>query len=216
MAKTNPLLVNIFQAVTQTLADNQNALDKADDLNHDHGTNMVQTFETITNALLQKKDSPDSTALAYAAKLLNKEASSGSSKLYAQGLNNAADQFKGKKVDAQSAVQLLQTLIGGGQSQQATDQTNSGDLLGALLGGSSGGEGNSAGSDNGLDMGDLLNAGLAFMQSKQSGGSNAESIIQALAAASGMGSSAHRAQSTQLVVNTFMQALSAMSAGAKK
>jgi len=44
-------LINIFKTVTQTLAQNQQALDQADEYNHDHDTNMVQTFQTITNSL---------------------------------------------------------------------------------------------------------------------------------------------------------------------
>ena len=59
-------------------------------------------------------------------------------------------------------------------------------------------------------MGDLLNAGMAFMQAKQSGGSTATALIQAFVAGSGMGNSNHRTQSTQLVVNSFLQALGSL------
>jgi hypothetical protein len=45
------------------------------------------------------------------------------------------------------------------------------------------------------------------MQAKQQGGSTAQALIQAFMTASGMGSSTHRTQSTQLVINSFLQAL---------
>jgi hypothetical protein len=45
------------------------------------------------------------------------------------------------------------------------------------------------------------------MQAKQQGGSTAQALIQAFMSASGMGKSADRTQSTQLVVNSFLQAL---------
>ena len=60
---------------------------------------------------------------------------------------------------------LIQSLLGGGQ--QAAPQMG-GDLLGSLLGGqqlqSAGG-----GLSDGIDVGDLLNAGLAFMNARQQG-----------------------------------------------
>jgi hypothetical protein len=276
MANNSELLADVFQSVTQTLVKNQQALDQADDLNHDHGTNMVKTFQTITRSVEKKKDSPSSDALAYAARQLSKKTTSGSGKLYAQGLATAADQFKGQTIDTKGAIQLLQTLIGGGQSaQQQTTQSAGGDMLGTLLGGLTGGGQSvpqqttqsasgdllgsllggltgagqpvqqqqtpqSAGGDllgsllggltgagtsqtntntgaatnNGLDMGDLLNAGMAFMQAKQSGSSTAAALLQAVLAGSGMGNANHRQQSTQLVASSFLQALGSL-AGSK-
>ena len=275
MADNSALLANIFQAVTNTLVDNQHSLNQADDQNHDHGTNMVQTFQTITSSLEQKKASSGGDALAYAAQQVSKEATSGSGKLYAQNLANAANQFQGQNIDSKGALQLLQTLIGGGQTpqqpqqpaqpaggdilgellggltgggqlqpQQQAPQPAGGDILGELLGGLTGGgqvqpqqqgplpaggdllgsllggltgAGNSQANPNsaaptnsGLDMGDLLNAGMAFMQAKQSGGSNASALIQAFVSGSGMGNSNHRTQSTQLVASSFLQALGSL------
>lgn len=274
-------LASVFQTVTQSLEQNQLALNQADDYNKNHGSNMVQTFQTITNALQEKKGKSDSTALAHAAKKLAQNTTSSSGQLYAQGLAQAAAQFKGKKVDERGALSLLQTLIGGGQAQpqpatqpantdmlgallgglgggeqapsqpaggdmlgsllggltggeqpQSTEQPAGGDMLGALLGGLTGGEqpqsteqpaggdmlgallggltggGNSgAGLSDGLDLGDLLNAGMAYFQAKQSGGSTAQALVQAFVSASGMGKSIHRTQSTSIVVDSFLQAL---------
>ena len=142
MADNSVLLANIFQPVTKTLVDNQQALNQSDDQNHDHGTNMVKTFQTITNSLEKKKESPGGSALAYAAQQVSKEATSGSGKMYAQNLANAASQFKGQSIDSKGALQLLQTLIGGGQPQQPQQQAAQpagGDMLSALLGGLTGG-----------------------------------------------------------------------------
>jgi hypothetical protein len=233
MADNSALLAQVFGAVTKTLMENQKTLNQADDQNHDHGDNMVKTFRTISSSLQQKKSAPGSTALAYAAKQLSKEASSGSAKLYAQGLSQAAKEVKGKPVDANTAMQLLQTLIGGGQPQQQSggdmlgnllgslsggDQSQQqaggdmlGDLLGSLAGGGQQQTAQGANAADGLDAGDLLNAGMAFLQARQGGGSNAEALLQAVMAGSGMGNTNHRAQSTQLVVNSFLQALGSLS-----
>ena len=62
------------------------------------------------------------------------------------------------------------------------------------------------GFSDGLDFGDLMTAGMAFMQSKQSGKDNLNAMVDAFTAASGMGNQPHRQQSTQLVAGSFMQA----------
>lgn len=262
MAQSSIDLAGLFGTVTQALAQNQQNLNQADDYNSDHGDNMVRTFETITGALQKKQGSSASTALSYAAKQLSKSSTSGSGKLYAQNLNQAAAQFKGKQIDQRGALDLLQTLIGGGQAPaqggsaaqsaqtqapaqggiddllgallggqtqpQAASQGGMEDLLGALMGGgqvqsqpaSQGGAGDLLGallgggqtssqgnSQSGLDLGDLLTGAMAFMQARQSGGNTMTALVQAFMAASGMGNSAGRQQSTQIVVNSFLQAL---------
>lgn len=260
MAQSSVDLAGLFGSVAQALAQNQQSLNQADQYNSNHGDNMVRTFETITGALQQKKGSSPSAALSYAAKQLSKTATSGSGKLYAEHLNQAAAKFKGRQVDQRGALDLLQTLIGaqGAQGgQAAAPQGGSGDLLGALLGGMGGGQAQApaqggmddllgallgggqaqsqptpqggaddllgaliggmgggqtqapaqGGRQSGLDLSDLLNAAMAFMQARQSGGSTMTALVQAFMAASGMGRSAERQQSTQIVVNTFLQAL---------
>jgi hypothetical protein len=234
MPQSGVSLTSIFQAVAKTLVENQKTLNQADERNGDHGDNMVKTFQTIASALQEKESSSNDAALDYAAKQLSQSATSGSGQLYAQGLAQASNLVKGKELDSQVAMQLLQTLIGGGQPTQQPAQATGGDALGALLGGLMGGgqvqqtqqqaaQGNdllggllggltgsgnaNAGLSDGLDMRDLLNAGMAFMQARQSGGSNAQALIQAVLAGSGMGGAAYRQQSTQLVVSSFLQAL---------
>ncbi|HSQ26954.1 MAG TPA: DAK2 domain-containing protein [Anaerolineales bacterium] len=253
-------LVNLFETVAQSLAENQETLDQADRYNHDHGANMVQTFQTIASALEKKQDSSDSVALAYAAKQVAKKTDSGSSRLYAEHLNQAASQFKRKKVDEKGALQLLQTLIGGSKpspadsqpagsdllgalmgvmaggsdssqgssapdagdllgalmggmaggsdSSQGSSAPDAGDLLGALMGGTSVGGSTSGGQQQGLNLQNILAAGMAYMQAKQSGKDTLQALIQAFVAGSNMGKDPYRTQSTELVVQSFLQALS--------
>jgi hypothetical protein len=58
-----------------------------------------------------------------------------------------------------------------------------------------------------LDLGDLLNAGMAFMNSQQQGDSSLESIIKAFVSATQAGQKPYRAQSGELVANTMIQLL---------
>ena len=259
MAQNQIDLASIFQEVTKSLDENQQTLNHADPYNGDHGSNMVQTFQTITNALQKKKGSSTSTALNYAARQLSQNTASGSGKLYAQNLEQAASRFKGKQMDSKGALELLQTLIGGGQGAQPGSQSTGGaagqpggDLLGSLLGGLMGagqtpaqqspqsgtdsplggllgslmGGGQQSSQTGGGDLlsgllGGLMGGQATTQQPVQSGGGDLlgtllggltsggglQSLVQAFLGGSGMGDAAHRTESTQVVVNAFLQAL---------
>ena len=93
--------------------------------------------------------------------------------------------------------------------QQSTPQSG-GDLLGSLLGGQ---QSQSAGGglSDGIDMGDLLNAGMAFMNAKQQGQDNLQAGLTALMSAGPMAQKPHRQQSGQVVANALLQAIAGMS-----
>jgi hypothetical protein len=225
MAEKSVDLAKLFGSVAKTLVANQDSLNKADTYNHDHGDNMVQIFEVITQAMKEKADASPADQLAYASQLLSSKTQSGSAQLYATGLSDAAAQFKGSKsITTDTAMTLIQTLLGAQSSTSVTTEQSQGsgtaDLLGSLLGGLTG---TTQTTENAaetsplsqIDVGQLLNAGLAFAQTKQSGGSNMDAILNAVVSSSKMSDSAHRSQSGALVANTLLQAVSQM-ATAKK
>src|SRR4030042_5914605 len=117
---------------------------------------------------------------------------------------------------SQPGEDVVTSVLGGMTGGSQTQATQTGDdVLGALLGGLTGGQATSSGSGNELDIGDLLNAGLSYMQAKESGGSTTQALVQAFMTASGMGNSTHRVDSTSLVVNSFLQALATSAKSAK-
>ncbi len=224
-------LASLFQSVTGTLASNRESLNEADTNNHDHGDNMVDTFEVITQAMKEKKGADPADQLAYASEIL-RQRKSGSAQLYANGLSEASREFQGQQVTSGNAMTLIQTLLGGGQApvQQQQQSGGVGDVLGSLLGGANqqsqqqgGGVGGLLGSllggnsqqapaqqsSQGIDIGDLLNAGMAFMNTKSRGGSNIEAIVNAVVSSSAMGGS-YRSQSGSLVASALMQAVQGM------
>ena len=73
-------LLSLFNNVSGVLQKNKTSLNKADDHNGDHGDNMVQTFEMITQAMKEKSGADPADQLAYASQLLRKS-KSGSAKL---------------------------------------------------------------------------------------------------------------------------------------
>lgn len=208
MANGNIDLASLFKTVSKAVAENQDTLNQADSYNHDHGDHMVEVFDVISQAMKEKKSADPADQLEYAAQLLRKKSNSGSATQYAEGLKSAAKQMTGKELDAGSVVSMLSTLLGSASGSSPSSAGDSGDLFGSLVGSLSG---NTGGSD-GLDMGDLLNAGMNYMSAKQSGKSDLEALTGALVSGSQFaGGSDARAQSTEIVATTLLNALSKMS-----
>jgi hypothetical protein len=188
---------------------------------------MVQAFNMITQALGSQEGASPSQQLNHASQYLSQHATSGSAHAYSQGLAQAAQQFQGQQaVTPDNAMTLVQSLLGGGQQpvqqgggdllgsllgggQQQSNAPDAGDLLGALLGG--GQPAQQSGNQDGLDLGDVLNAGVAFMNAKQQGQNNLQAGLSALMAAGPLGQKPHRQQSGQVVANALLQAVSGMS-----
>jgi hypothetical protein len=128
-------LAGLFQSVVGSLSAQRETLNNADTYNHDHGDNMVQIFNVISQAMQEKKTAAPADQLEYASQLLRQQ-NSGSAKVYAQGLAQAAQEFQGQKqVTPNNALNLIQALLGGGQASTVQPQGGVGELLGSLLGG---------------------------------------------------------------------------------
>jgi len=208
MANNQIDLASLFSLVTKNLNKNKEQFNKADDYNHNHGDNMVEIFRVITQAMEAKQGKNPADQLEYAAQLLrNKE--SGSAQMYALGLAQAAKEFTGREVTKDNALQLVQSLLSGGE---AASEKSGGSSLGSLVG-SFLGDKDASTDDEGLDAGDLLNAGMAFMAAKERGDSNVDALVDAVISGSAMGGSEHRSQSSRLVLSTIMDLVSS---GARK
>jgi hypothetical protein len=212
-------LSGIFNVAAQALAANQSSLNMADTENQNHGDNMVQAFNMIAQSMASQRGTVPAQQLQHASEYLSQNAASGSAHVYAQGLAQAAQQFQGQRaVTPDNAMLLIQSLLGGGQqpaqqgggdllgtlmgTQQAAPQAG-GDLLGSLMGGQQG-------QSEGIDLGDVLSAGMAFMNAKQQGQDNLQAALTALMSAGPMAQKPHRQQSGQLVANALLQAISGM------
>jgi hypothetical protein len=213
MATKQVNLANVFGTVATALASNRETLNQADPYNHDHGDNMVEVFDVVAQAMKAKKGASPADQLAYASELLRQK-ESGSAKYYAGGLKQAAQQFTGKQVTPNNAMELIQTLLGGGTPTSAPAPTPSGqaDVLGSLLTGLTGTGQTGVPAQGGLDVGDLLNAGLSYMNAKQRGEADTSALMGALMSATSGGNTAYRAQSGALVANALMQAVGALAA----
>jgi hypothetical protein len=194
-------LIELFTAASKAIGQHQEQLNQADKGNKNHGDNMVQVMEVITQAMKEKKNSDAPTQLEYAAELLRKKSNSGSASLLSDGLAKAAEQVTGKKIDIGSALSLLQTVMNGGKGQPRSSGT--GDLLGTLLTGLTGG--NTQKADDGMDIGDMLNIGMGLLQSAKDSGLDVSMISRALVADTEMGKTDHRSQSGEIITNAVLQ-----------
>ncbi len=205
-------LVKLFSAATTTLAQNKTTLNQSDTYNHNHGDNMVEVFQVITQAMKEKKNISPADQLEYASQLLRQRTQSGSGQAYASGLERAAQALVGQNVTKDNAGTLIKSLFGAEQVSTPPASTGGGDLLGSLISGLAGGgqqSGNSLGGSDGLDVGDLLNAGMSYLSAKQAGKGDLEALMGAVVGSSAIGQGG-RSESGTLVANALMTALSKM------
>jgi hypothetical protein len=229
-------LLQLFQAAAGALQQNQSTLNTADSYNHDHGDNMVNTFDTIVQALQQKQDAKPAAQLKYISQQLEQKSTSGSGKTYAQGFSQAAKKFKGTGITLENILPLLQLILGGGQASSGAGSST--DIIGSILGGLLGGQNaSSSQSGQGIDLGGLLGGILGGGQSSstqssqggglgdilggilggQSGSSSSASgssagdllgtLIGGIVGNSKMSDSAPHTQSGQIVTASILQAL---------
>lgn len=157
-------LTKLFTTVTSELKQNQQMLNESDQYNHNHGDNMVQNFEVITQAMRETKGRTPSEQLAHASQLLGQSAQSSSAQLYSQGLSKASQQLRGQPlVTPENAMLLIQAMMNVNSAAQTPNQQGGTDLLGSLLGSQT--AGSKPQPDQGMAGGDLLGGLMGAMMS---------------------------------------------------
>ncbi|MFA5837541.1 MAG: hypothetical protein WC837_11370 [Bellilinea sp.] len=205
-------LLAMFKAASRSLKQNKEALNQADDYNHNHGDNMVAIFRVITRAMEAKKDASAADQLEYASQLLRQNPTSRSAVAYSEGLERAAQKFQGKQVTPNSAVELISALMGAG-SGQAQSSSPAGDMFGSLLSGSS------TSVEASSPAGDLLGSLLSSGSSKSQGGSSGDMLGSLIGGLMGGGSSSQQTSDgidTGDLINIGMQLFQAYQSGSGK
>jgi len=178
MASEQIDLLSLFGQARKTLKKNQTSLNQADTYNHDHGDHMVEIFDVITQAMKAKQNAEPADQLEYAAQLLRQKTSSGSSTVYANGLEQAAKQVLGKELNIGTIMAIIQALMG---TKQPSAQAGGGDLLGSLMGqilsgaGGSGAGSRTSQSAGGDVLGDLIGTMMGGTSGKSTGGQTGQS-----------------------------------------
>jgi len=171
-------LPSILKAVSKTLSENEAALNEADTYNHNHGTNIAAAFTAASKAVARKKDLPVAEQLAFASEVMQ-GSSSGSAKIYAQGLATAAQQFQGKQLNENTIGLLINSMMGMQEPAQASSGAANANLLGSLLGGLTGAQSQPSQPSGGDLLGSLLGSlsGAQSQPSQPSGGDLLGSLL---------------------------------------
>lgn len=171
-------LPSILKAVSKTLSENEAALNEADTYNHNHGTNIAAAFSAASKAVARKKDLPVADQLAFASEVMQ-GSSSGSAKIYAQGLATAAQQFQGKQLNENTIGLLINSMMGMQEPAQASSGAANANLLGSLLGGLTGAQSQPSQPSGGDLLGSLLGnlTGAQSQPSQPSGGDLLGSLL---------------------------------------
>jgi hypothetical protein len=221
MAQNQIDLADLFGAAAGALAQNQGALNQADSYNGNHGDNMVQLFNLITQAVADKPNASPSAQLTHASQVVQRQTTSGSAQVYAGALQTASQELQGQPLNQDTAMSLITSLLGGGQPAQPAVTQQGTDLISSLLGAFAGDAAPStrqAKSDQGtavIDSEDLMRGGMAYMNAQQHGASGTEALMDAIIAGSPLGESPQRAQSAKLVGTAILGAVTAYAASKK-
>ena len=204
-------LEQLFQSVTAVLVQNQAAFNQADPFNTNHGDHMVEIFQVASQAARENAGADLPEAMEYASQKMAERTDNGSALVYAHGLARMAQQFRSYGVTLDDLVLYVQGLIKKEEKSTSGEAApRSGDVLKALLTGLSGWQNLESGqtpANNRLDMGYLIELGMAYMQAKSRGGSRLEVLADAAASTSPLGSLPHRYQSGKVALLALLQVM---------
>ena len=216
MTNSTQDLGSLFGQALQALTANKDQINQLDGYNGNHGDNVVSTLNLITQGLQNNSSRPPAEALQQAASLVQQRGQGGSSRYYAQGLRQAAAQVQGQEnVSDGDVMSVVQSILGAVPAQGASTQTTPGgsvmDLLTGLAGNQAAPGSSSANNPPGLDLNDLMNAGMAYVQATQAGADSKTALTQAamsgLLGVNPMQTGTPRAAAGSMIAQTIMQAL---------
>jgi len=186
MSKTKVDLSALFAKALNTVTANREEINRLDGYNGDHGDNMVENLRVITEALRAKRAEPASKALQYASQQLEENGQGGSSRYYADGLKQAAEQLQGQtKIGKNDVAALVLSLLNVLPSEGYPERAElGGNVLEQVMEQAKRQQSQAESQKSDLNVADLISTllpmGLAFMQAKQSGADSSSAALQAL------------------------------------
>jgi len=113
LSQASPSLAQLFGAALQRVASQREEINALDGFNGNHGDNMVQNLQVITDALTVQGDKTPAEALRYAGEALQVQGRGGTSQFYSQGLGQAAEKLQGHtSLEQGDVMTLIQSLLG--------------------------------------------------------------------------------------------------------
>jgi dihydroxyacetone kinase-like protein len=162
-------IANLFGAALNAVNDNREQLNGMDETNHpNHGDNVAHNLGIVKSTLESQQSQTPSDALRLAAQRLNEQGRGSTAPQYAQGLQQAANQFQGQQsLSNEDMGLLLHSMLGAGSQQPGA--------MGAMLTGQT----QQAAPGSGDLVSKLAPAAMEFMRAKSSGASTQSAAMQA-------------------------------------
>jgi len=179
-------LAGLFEAALKAMTQNRQAINRMDGYNGNHGDNMTQNLQVITEALRSTQSQPPAEALRYASQMLQSNGVGGSSRYYAQGLDDAATMLRNKpEMGNADIANLVLSILNAVPAQSDPSRSQVSDNVLAQMMGLAGQQpAPPPTKDMGATASQLLSvavpAALAFMQAKQAGADTKSAAVQSL------------------------------------
>jgi len=179
-------LASLFGAALKSMTQNRQAINKMDGYNGNHGDNMTQNLQVITDALRSRQSQPPAEALQYASQMLQSNGVGGSSRYYAQGLDDAATMMRDRpEMGNADIANLVLSILNAVPAESDPGQSQASDnVLAQMMGLASQQPVAPAKKDMSATASQLLSvavpAALAFMQAKQGGADTKSAAVQSL------------------------------------
>ena len=172
MVQSTANLADLFGVALNAVNSNRDQLNSMDETNHpDHGDNVAHNLGIIKSTMESQQSQTPSDAMRLAAQRLNEQGRGSTAPQYAQGLQQAANQFQGQQSLSNEDVGLLLHSMLGGTSQS---QQRGG--IGGMPGMFPGQQAAPGGNDL---VSRLAPAAMEFMRAKAAGSSTQSAAMQA-------------------------------------
>jgi dihydroxyacetone kinase-like protein len=166
-------IARLFGVAMNAVNDNREQLNSMDQTNHpNHGDHVADNLGIIKSTLESQQSQTPSDALRLAAQRLGEQGQGSTAPQYAQGLQQAANQFQGQQsLSNEDMGLLLHSMLGAPQSQAAPQLGGTGAMQY--------GQTQQAASASGDLVSKLAPAAMEFMRAKSSGASTQSAAMQA-------------------------------------
>lgn len=208
-------LAKLFQGILAALRRERENLNRADQINQNHGDHMVSIFEVAVKATEERRDADLADKIDYAANSLSTLRENGSAQEYQRGLRILAEQFRQRDIGFDTLLPYVRAASREkAQTGDGQDDPRSAEVLKALLSALSAWDKDAQIQDSeeavktgDLDIGYLMGMGIAYMQAKQKGGDRLDVLAETAVSATPLGRVPHRHRSGMLVMRTLLAAV---------
>ncbi len=215
MSDSRLKLTEVFSSIAQKLAEQREALNALDEINHNHGDHMVEIFQAATRAAGEHEGAPLGIAMEHGAELLRRMTENGSAQVYGRGLGLLAAQLRQRQIELDDLLPVVQGYLRQERQSDQDGSPGSGEVLKGLMAALAEWDQLEAEQDSGAEkkpfsgvgMGYLFGMGMAYLQAKEKGGDRLDVLSETIVSASPLGKISHRHASGVIAVRALLQAL---------